>query len=86
MTRDPACISLKQRRSEPSDFNPVHGAVSVSPGTRAAAKETTMAKNILTLLLLSLALTGCIVEPGGYRDGGHGEFHSDRGDDGGWRR
>ena len=48
-----------------------------------------MTKKILALLLISLALTGCIVEPGGYggyRDGGRGEHHSDRGFDGGWRR
>ena len=46
-----------------------------------------MTKKILALLLLSLALTGCIVEPVGYRNGGHGEYyHSDRGYDSGWRR
>jgi hypothetical protein len=45
-----------------------------------------MTKKILALLLLSLALTGCIVEPGGYYDRGHGEYHQDRGSDGGWRR
>jgi len=46
-----------------------------------------MKKTILALLLVSLGLTGCIVEPGGaYRDGRHGEYHSDRGSDGGWRR
>jgi len=43
-----------------------------------------MTKKILALLLLSLALSGCIVEPGGYRNGGHGECHSDRGSNGGW--
>jgi hypothetical protein len=44
-------------------------------------------KTILTtLLLLSLALTGCVVEPGGgYRDhgydnGGHADFHAGPGD------
>jgi len=51
------------------------------------AKEIIMTKKILALLLLSLALTGCIVEPGGgYRYGGHGDYHSDRGYDSGWRR
>lgn len=37
-----------------------------------------MKKTLLTLLVLSLALTGCIVEPG-HRDGPHGDWHSDRG-------
>lgn len=45
-----------------------------------------MTKKILALLLLSLVLTGCIVEPGGYRNGGQGEYHSDRGSHDGWRR
>jgi hypothetical protein len=51
-----------------------------------------MKKTLLTMLLLSLALTGCIVEPGGgygYRgDGYHdrGEFHSDHESRGGWNR
>jgi hypothetical protein len=46
-----------------------------------------MKKKFLTLLLLALALTGCIVEPGGgYRDGQRGEYHSDRGSNGGWGR
>jgi len=45
-----------------------------------------MTKKILALLLLSLALTGCIVEPGGYHYGWHGDYHSDRGSDGGWHR
>jgi hypothetical protein len=49
-------------------------------------KETNVTKKILALLLLSLTLTGCIVEPGGYRNGGHGEYHSDRGPNGGWYR
>lgn len=39
-----------------------------------------MKKVLLTLLLLSLALTGCIVEPGGgYHDGQHGDWHGERG-------
>ena len=50
------------------------------------AKETNMTKKVLALLLLSLALSGCIVAPVGYRNGGHGEYHSDRGYDNGWRR
>jgi hypothetical protein len=46
-----------------------------------------MKKTLLALLLLSLALTGCIVEPGGgFRYGDHGEYHSDRGFNGGWGR
>jgi hypothetical protein len=56
------------------------------PAAAPLAKETTMTKKILALLLLSLALTGCIVEPGGYRNGWHGDYHSDRGDDGGRHR
>ncbi len=45
-----------------------------------------MKKTLLALLLLSLALTGCVVEPGGYgyRGDGHGDFHADRGYNGGW--
>ncbi len=41
-----------------------------------------MTITLIRLLLLSLALTGCIVEPGGgyrdrgYGDGGHAEFHA----------
>jgi hypothetical protein len=46
--------------------------------------ETIMTKQILALLLISLTLTGCIVEPGGYRNDRHGEYHSDRGYNGGW--
>ena len=45
-----------------------------------------MTKKILALLLLTLALTGGIVEPGGYRNGGHGDNHWDRGSDSGWHR
>jgi hypothetical protein len=45
-----------------------------------------MTKKLLALLLLTLTLAGCIVEPGGWRNGGHGDYHSDRGDDGGWHR
>ncbi len=45
-----------------------------------------MIKKILALLVLSLALTGCIIEPGGYRNGGHGEYHSDHSNDNGWHR
>jgi hypothetical protein len=46
-----------------------------------------MKKTLLALLLLSLALTGCIVEPGGgYRDGPHGDYHAERGYNGGWNR
>ena len=50
-----------------------------------------MKKTLLTLLLLSLALTGCVIEPGGghgyYRgDGERGDHHADRGHDGGWNR
>ncbi|MGD0432472.1 MAG: hypothetical protein ABSA58_15430 [Acetobacteraceae bacterium] len=46
-----------------------------------------MKKTLLTWLLLSLTLTGCIVEPaGGFRDGDRGEYHSDRGFNGGWGR
>jgi hypothetical protein len=47
-----------------------------------------MKKTLLTLLLLSLALTGCIVDPyGGNRhrgDAERGEFHSDRDHNGNW--
>jgi len=43
-----------------------------------------MKKSILALLLLSLAMTGCIVEPGGgHGNGDRGGYHSDRG---GWGR
>jgi hypothetical protein len=56
----------------------------------AVAKENKMKKMLLTLLLLSLALTGCIVEPfggNGHRgDAGRGEFHPDRDHNGGWNR
>jgi hypothetical protein len=45
---------------------------------------------LMTLLLFSLALTGCVVEPGGgyygghgYGDGGHGAYY---GEHGGWGR
>lgn len=44
---------------------------------------------LLTLLLLSLALTGCIVEPGGGYGNRHderGAVHSDRGFNAGWNR
>jgi len=50
-----------------------------------------MKTTLIALLLLSLALTGCIIAPGpgpgygerGYSHGGPGEFH---GDHGGWDR
>ena len=49
-----------------------------------------MKKTLVTLLLLSLTLTACIVEPGGGYRGGRdherGEFHSDRDSRGDWRR
>lgn len=46
-----------------------------------------MKKKFLASLLLFLALTGCIVEPGGgHRDEPHGDYHSNRGDNGGWNR
>jgi hypothetical protein len=46
-----------------------------------------MKKKFLVLLLLSLALTGCIVEPGGgYRGEPYGAYHSDHHDNGGWNR
>ncbi len=44
-----------------------------------------MRKTLLGLLLLSLALTGCIVEPGhGWGDRDHGGYHDngDRHDEG----
>jgi hypothetical protein len=42
--------------------------------------ETQMKKALLALLLLSLALTGCVVEPGrGWGWHGGGEYHQDRG-------
>jgi hypothetical protein len=44
--------------------------------------ETQMKKTLLALLLLSLALTGCVVEPGGgwgWHGGERGEYHQDRG-------
>jgi len=47
-----------------------------------------MRMTLLTLLLLSLALTGCIVEPGGgygnrgYGYGGHPEWHASYGEHG----
>jgi hypothetical protein len=46
-----------------------------------------MKKTLLALLLLSLTITGCIVEPGGhgYRDDGRGELHPDHGGNG-WNR
>jgi hypothetical protein len=37
--------------------------------------ENKMKKTLLALLLLSLTLTGCIVEPGGHE---RGETHSER--------
>ncbi len=49
-----------------------------------------MTKTFVALLLLSLALTGCVVEPGGgygdrgYRDGGHAEFHAGYGEHAAW--
>jgi hypothetical protein len=56
----------------------------------AALKETQMKIKLVALLLLSLALTGCVVEPGGgyyggrgYGDGGHGAYY---GEHGGWGR
>jgi hypothetical protein len=63
--------------------------IAQGPGAQArnpAVKEIKMKKALLALLLFSLALTGCVVEPGGghaYRDGDHGEFHSGGG---GWGR
>jgi hypothetical protein len=37
-----------------------------------------MKKTLLTLLILSLALTGCIFAPGdGFREGGGGRDHGD---------
>ncbi len=50
-----------------------------------------MKTTLMTLLLLSLTLTGCIIAPGwgpeygerGYSDGGRGEFHGERS---GWDR
>jgi len=50
--------------------------------------ENKMKKKLLALLLLSLALTGCIVDPG-YRGGGdhdRGWSHSDRDSHGNWGR
>ena len=41
-----------------------------------------MKRTLVALLLFSLALTGCVVEPGGgyrehgYREGGHAEFRA----------
>jgi hypothetical protein len=48
-----------------------------------------MKKTFMTLLLLLLTLTGCIVEPGGdhgYRDGGRGDSYYQRDSNGGWGR
>ncbi len=51
-----------------------------------------MKKTLIVLLLLSLGLAACIVEPGGgYRDHGwnngeHAEYHADQGDHGNWGR
>jgi hypothetical protein len=57
--------------------------------------EEQMKKTVITLLLLSLALTGCVVDPGrGYGDHeydnrgwdghDHAEFHADHGQQGDW--
>jgi len=64
----------------------VRGAAAASIVISPAAKEIKMKKKLLVLLLLALALSGCIVEPGGgHRDGPHGEYHSERGENG-WNR
>lgn len=47
--------------------------------------EAKMKSTLITLLLLSLALTGCIVEPGpgyggpGYYGGGHAGYYGEHG-------
>jgi hypothetical protein len=44
-----------------------------------------MIKTFLALLLLSLPLAGCIVEPGGgWGDRDHHDFHSGQGEHGNW--
>ena len=59
--------------------------------------EQQMKTTTVTLLLLSLALTGCVVDPGrGYGDRGYGErgwaghehaeFHADHTQYGNWNR
>ena len=46
-----------------------------------------MNKKLVSLLLLSLTLTGCFVEPGGGWGGrDHHEFHADHGEHGDWGR
>ena len=47
---------------------------------------------LITLAFLSLALAGCVVEPGrgygdrGWDNGGHGEYHAQHAEQGGWTR
>ena len=46
-----------------------------------------MIKTIVALLLLSLTLAGCIVEPGGgWGDRDHHAWHGEQGEHGNWGR
>ena len=47
--------------------------------------EVQMIKRLVALLLLSLTLAGCIVEPGGgWGNRDHHDFHPDQGEHGDW--
>jgi hypothetical protein len=57
-----------------------------APREQAPTMENPMTKTLIALLLLSLGLTGCIVDPNrgygnnGWGDRGHAEYH----EGGGW--
>jgi hypothetical protein len=47
--------------------------------------EDQMIKRLVALLLLSLTLAGCIVEPGGgWGDRDHHDWHGEQGEHGNW--
>jgi hypothetical protein len=54
--------------------------------------EDQMKKSLCTLLVLSLALTGCVIDPGnrygnrGWGSSNHAEFHAEHGNQGNWAR